>query len=99
MDESRAKAIISKEDIEILVEMGMGAEGAKYWTCDFSHVRVLLVLNAIQAESIFLRNMLLSMVHTEAEVPLYIYHHGYRYHFCFSVCMPFSWKCQQFWPE
>lgn len=40
MDESRAKAIISKEDIEILVEMGMGSEGAKYWTCDFSHVSV-----------------------------------------------------------
>lgn len=42
MDESRAKAIISKEDIEILVEMGMGSEGAKYWTCDFSHEYVTI---------------------------------------------------------
>lgn len=41
MDEARAKTIISEEDIEILVEMGMGTEGAKYWTCDFSHVREL----------------------------------------------------------
>jgi len=38
MDEVRAKEIISKEDVEVLVELGMGKEEAKYWTCDFSHV-------------------------------------------------------------
>jgi glutamate N-acetyltransferase / amino-acid N-acetyltransferase len=39
MDEDRAKSIISKEDIEILIELGVGNESAQYWTCDFSHVR------------------------------------------------------------
>ncbi|GJJ11396.1 hypothetical protein Clacol_005629 [Clathrus columnatus] len=39
MDEARAKTIISEEDVEILVEMGMGNEEANYWTCDFSHLR------------------------------------------------------------
>lgn len=38
MDEDRAKQIITKEDVEILIELGMGNEEAQYWTCDFSHV-------------------------------------------------------------
>jgi glutamate N-acetyltransferase/amino-acid N-acetyltransferase len=39
VDEVRAKEILSKEDFGIKVEMGLGNESAKYWTCDFSYVR------------------------------------------------------------
>ena len=39
VDEVRAKEILSNEDIEIKVELGLGNESAKYWTCDFSYVR------------------------------------------------------------
>jgi len=40
VDEVRAKEILSKEDFEVLVDMGIqdGRESAKYWTCDFSYV-------------------------------------------------------------
>lgn len=39
VDEVRAKEILSLEDFEIVVELGMGGEGeAQYWTCDFSYV-------------------------------------------------------------
>ncbi|KAI0333938.1 arginine biosynthesis bifunctional protein ARG7 [Cubamyces sp. BRFM 1775] len=37
VDEVRAKEIISQEDLEIKVELGIGSESAKYWTCDFSY--------------------------------------------------------------
>ncbi|KAI0072641.1 Arginine biosynthesis bifunctional protein ArgJ beta chain [Panus rudis PR-1116 ss-1] len=37
VDEVRAKEIISKEDLEIKVDLGLGNESAKYWTCDFSY--------------------------------------------------------------
>ena len=42
VDEDRALEIISKEDVEIKVELGMGPESAKYWTCDFSYVSVVV---------------------------------------------------------
>ncbi|KAH7929054.1 arginine biosynthesis bifunctional protein ArgJ beta chain [Leucogyrophana mollusca] len=35
--EARAKEILSQEDFEVRVELGMGKEGARYWTCDFSY--------------------------------------------------------------
>ena len=38
VDETRASAIIGQEDLEIKVELGIGSESAKYWTCDFSYV-------------------------------------------------------------
>jgi glutamate N-acetyltransferase/amino-acid N-acetyltransferase len=39
VDEDRAKKILSLEDIEIVVDLGLGGEGeAIYWTCDFSYV-------------------------------------------------------------
>lgn len=38
VDEKRAAQIIGAEDLEILVELGLGKESAKYWTCDFSYV-------------------------------------------------------------
>jgi glutamate N-acetyltransferase/amino-acid N-acetyltransferase len=40
VDETRAKQILSKEDFEVLIDMGVqpGGESAKYWTCDFSYV-------------------------------------------------------------
>ncbi|RDX50811.1 arginine biosynthesis bifunctional protein ARG7 [Lentinus brumalis] len=37
VDEARAKEIITQEDLEIKVELGLGSESAKYWTCDFSY--------------------------------------------------------------
>ncbi|KAI0761850.1 arginine biosynthesis bifunctional protein ArgJ beta chain [Trametes elegans] len=37
VDEVRAKEIISQEDLEIKVELGIGSESAKYWTCDLSY--------------------------------------------------------------
>ena len=38
VDEVRAKEILSAEDLEVRVELGLGSENAKYWTCDFSYV-------------------------------------------------------------
>ncbi|KAF9479260.1 Arginine biosynthesis bifunctional protein ArgJ beta chain [Pholiota conissans] len=38
VDEVRAKEILSLEDFEVVVELGMGGDGeAQYWTCDFSY--------------------------------------------------------------
>ena len=38
VDEERATQIVSQEDLEIKVELGIGSESAQYWTCDFSYV-------------------------------------------------------------
>lgn len=38
VDEARASEIVGAEDLEIRVELGLGHESAKYWTCDFSYV-------------------------------------------------------------
>jgi len=40
VDEVRAKEILSAEDLEIRVDLGLGSESAKYWTCDFGYVSV-----------------------------------------------------------
>ena len=45
VDEVRAKEILSAEDLEIRVDLGLGSEVAKYWTCDFSYVSYLLLLS------------------------------------------------------
>ncbi|GJE90300.1 bifunctional ornithine acetyltransferase/N-acetylglutamate synthase [Phanerochaete sordida] len=37
VDEARASEIIGQDDLEIRVELGLGNESAKYWTCDFSY--------------------------------------------------------------
>jgi glutamate N-acetyltransferase/amino-acid N-acetyltransferase len=41
VDEVRAKEILSAEDLEIRVDLGLGSESAKYWTCDFGYVSAL----------------------------------------------------------
>ena len=41
VDEVRAKSIIQEEDVEVSIELGMGSEATRYWTCDFSHVSLL----------------------------------------------------------
>jgi glutamate N-acetyltransferase / amino-acid N-acetyltransferase len=47
VDEVRAKEILSAEDLEIRVDLGLGSESAKYWTCDFGYVSALRgMLNA-----------------------------------------------------
>jgi glutamate N-acetyltransferase/amino-acid N-acetyltransferase len=38
IDEVRAAEILSAEDLEISIDLGLGSESAKYWTCDFSYV-------------------------------------------------------------
>ena len=38
VDEERAKQILQEEEFEVRVELGLGGESAKYWTCDFSYV-------------------------------------------------------------
>ncbi|TCD65834.1 hypothetical protein EIP91_002139 [Steccherinum ochraceum] len=37
VDEARASEVVSAEDFEIKVELGLGEESAQYWTCDFSY--------------------------------------------------------------
>ncbi|RUS32186.1 ArgJ family protein [Jimgerdemannia flammicorona] len=37
VDEARASEILKMEDLEIRVELGLGKEEAKMWTCDLSH--------------------------------------------------------------
>lgn len=37
LDEARAKAVLSEEDINIDIELGLGNATATYWTCDLSH--------------------------------------------------------------
>jgi len=42
VDENRAKQILTLDDINIVVDLGMGGDGeATYWTCDLSHVSIL----------------------------------------------------------
>lgn len=36
--EDRASEILAAEDLEVVVNLGLGEGEAKYWTCDFSHV-------------------------------------------------------------
>lgn len=38
VDEIRAKEILSEGKFEIKIQLGIGEESAKYWTCDFSYV-------------------------------------------------------------
>ena len=52
MDEARAKTIIQEEDVEVSVELGMGSEEARYWTCDFSHVGLLRVITKASSTDI-----------------------------------------------
>lgn len=37
VDEVRAKEILSEAKFEIKIELGLGGESAKYWTCDLSY--------------------------------------------------------------
>ena len=52
VDEVRAKEILSAEDLEVRVDLGLGSEVAKYWTCDFSYVSYLLLLSFFVMASI-----------------------------------------------
>jgi len=42
VDESRASEILQMEDLEILVDLGIGEQEAVMWTCDFSHEYVTI---------------------------------------------------------
>ncbi|KAI9862882.1 MAG: hypothetical protein M1813_004054 [Trichoglossum hirsutum] len=42
VDEVRAAQILEMEDLEIVVDLGVGGEEAVYWTCDFSHEYVTI---------------------------------------------------------
>ncbi|QRW02795.1 glutamate N-acetyltransferase [Ceratobasidium sp. AG-Ba] len=41
-NEERASEILKAEDLEIRVQLGLGNESAKYYTCDFSHEYVTI---------------------------------------------------------
>ena len=47
IDEARASEILAEEDLSVEVDLGQGNEEATVWTCDFSHVRVVLESSAI----------------------------------------------------
>jgi len=38
VDEVRATEILSEDKFEIKIQLGIGEENAKYWTCDFGYV-------------------------------------------------------------
>ncbi|CAG8583394.1 9841_t:CDS:2 [Ambispora gerdemannii] len=42
VDEKRASEILAMEDLEISVDLGVGDQSAKMWTCDFSHEYVTI---------------------------------------------------------
>ncbi|KAJ8489733.1 hypothetical protein ONZ45_g13467 [Pleurotus djamor] len=45
VDEDRAKEILSNEDFEVQVDLGLGgSEEARYWTCDFSYCKLILII-------------------------------------------------------
>jgi glutamate N-acetyltransferase/amino-acid N-acetyltransferase len=46
VDEDRAKEILSQEEFEVEVDLGVreGTGEARYWTCDFSYVSGSVVL-------------------------------------------------------
>lgn len=44
VDEERAKVILSEEEFEVRVTLGIGKEEARYWTCDFSYVSCAVCL-------------------------------------------------------
>ena len=48
VDEVRAKEILSAEDLEIRVDLGLGSESAKYWTCDFGYVSALCLFKRVK---------------------------------------------------
>ena len=52
VDEERALEIITQEDLEINVDLGIGSETAKYWTCDFSYVSMRVCAACSLAHSI-----------------------------------------------
>jgi len=52
VDEARASEILSEGKFEIKIQLGIGEENAKYWTCDFSYVSLSL-LSEIFFEGLF----------------------------------------------
>jgi ArgJ family len=52
VDEVRAKEILSAEDLEIRVDLGLGSESAKYWTCDFGYVSALSALHCFVSSAL-----------------------------------------------
>jgi N-acetylglutamate synthase/N-acetylornithine aminotransferase len=44
VDEARASEVVGQSEITIEIDLGIGQESATYWTCDLSHVSLLLLL-------------------------------------------------------
>lgn len=42
VDEERASRLLEDEDLEVVVDLGTGAEGCVFWTCDLSHEYVTI---------------------------------------------------------
>ena len=49
VDEARAKEILSEGKFEIKIQLGIGEESAKYWTCDLSYVSLCPLLFEISS--------------------------------------------------
>ena len=51
VDEDRATEILSGGKFEIKIQLGIGEESAKYWTCDFSYVSLAFLSKTFVADS------------------------------------------------
>ena len=62
VDENRAKQILTLDDINIVVDLGMGGDGeATYWTCDLSYVSIVFSTSSWLSVYPLRRNMSRSM--------------------------------------
>jgi len=62
VDENRAKQILTLDDINIVVDLGMGGDGeATYWTCDLSYVSIVFSASSWLSVYPLRRNMSRSM--------------------------------------
>ena len=50
VDEVRATEILSEGKFEIKIQLGIGEESAKYWTCDFSYVSLSFLFSLFFAD-------------------------------------------------
>ncbi|GBC24348.2 arginine biosynthesis bifunctional protein ArgJ beta chain [Rhizophagus irregularis DAOM 181602=DAOM 197198] len=52
VNEERASEILAMEDLEINVDLGIGNEEAKMWTCDYSHEYITINVGCYKASSL-----------------------------------------------
>ena len=57
VDEVRATEILSEGKFEIKIQLGIGEESAKYWTCDFSYVSLSFPFRSFFADPFSKENL------------------------------------------